>query len=100
MAFIYRGNDENAIGKMDEYILSVQQNMADDFVQWIPGINVQSAFIYDADNFLYKKYTPVVSTAIISTTAIKSVFQRLSVMFSKTYKRKAFLWRYKSDVCF
>eukprot|EP00483_Globobulimina_turgida_P013601 UN13626 len=97
MAICYRGSDETAIDKMDAYILTIQQRMADDFVTWIPGINVQSSFIYDGDNFAYKQYTPLVSTVIASTTAIKSVFQRLCVQFAKIYKRKGYLHWYKGD---
>eukprot|EP01083_Nonionella_stella_P164265 543108_1 len=96
VAFMYRSNDENAIGTMDEYILTVQQKIADDFVSWIPN-NVQSSYICDGDNFAYKKYSPLVSTAVISTTSIKCVFQRLSANFQKMYKRRAYLHWYTAE---
>ena len=97
VTFAYRGNNEDAIAEMDEYILSVQSKMCDDFVQWIPGINVQSAFVYDGDNHCYDKYAPVIGNAIIATTAIKSVFRRMSVEFAKQYKRKAYLHWYRGE---
>eukprot|EP01084_Bolivina_argentea_P109904 196335_1 len=97
VAFVYRSNDENAIDKMDEYIMNVQQKQADDFVVWIPQINVQSSFVYDGDNFAYKEYSPLVSTAIIATTSVKAVFQRLSANFARMYRRKAYLHWYTAE---
>ena len=71
--------------------------MSDDFIAWIPGINVQSAFVYDGDNHCYSKYTPVIGTATIATTAIKDVFQRIRTSFKKIYRRKAYLHWYKGE---
>ena len=96
-SFVYRGHDEDGIAKMDEHLLKIQYTMADDFVTWIPGINVQSAFVYDGDNHCYSKYAPVIGTGIIATTAIKGVFQRISASFAKSYKRKAYLHWYKAE---
>ena len=96
-SFVYRGSDANAIEKMDDYILSVQQRMADDFMTWIPSINVQSAFVYDGDNYAHKSYAPVIVTAITNTTSFKSVWQRLSAEFAKIYKRRGYLHWYKGE---
>ena len=95
-SFVYRGSDENAIEMMDDYMQTLQQHMADDFVSWIPS-NIRSAFVYDGDNFVYKPYAPLIATAIINTTSIKSVWQRLSAEFFKIYKRKVYLHWYKGE---
>eukprot|EP01083_Nonionella_stella_P147993 467814_1 len=96
VVFVYRPNDENAIDTMDGYTIKTQQKMTDDFVSWVPD-NVQSSFIHDGDNFAYKKYSPLVTTAVMNTASIKVVFERLCARFWKLYKRKAHLHWYIAE---
>ena len=68
-----------------------QSKMSDDFVAWIPN-NIKSTII---------NVPPVgekmSTTFVANTTALKSVFQRISTQFSKMYRRKAFLHWYKGE---
>merc|ERR1712152_100970 len=59
--------------------------------------NFQSCYVYDGNNFCYKQYSPIIATTINHTTSIKTVFQRISANFAKVYKRKAYLFWYKSE---
>ena len=97
MSISFRGNDENAMADMDEYILSIQHKMSNDFVKWIPEMNVHSAFIYDGDNHFHDKYAPVIGTATIATTAIQELFKKIAKSFKRLYRRKAYLHWYKDD---
>ena len=97
VTFVYRGSDEDAIGEMDEYIDQVQTKYADDFVKWIPEMNVQSAFVYDGDNHCYDKSTPIIGTSIIATSSIKDVFNRMTKEFAKQYRVKSYLHVYKGE---
>ena len=98
VALVYRGNEENAIAKMDEYIMNVQGNDKEyNFAKWIPDINVQSAFVYDGDNHCYDKCAGVIGTAIIHTTAVRNVFQRIKERFDKMFERKGFVYLYKNE---
>jgi tubulin beta len=85
----YRGN--LATQEVDDEVAKVQSKMADDFVSWIPN-NIKSTIINVA---------PVGSkmsgTFVANTTALKSVFQRISTQFAKMYRRKAFLHWYKGE---
>ena len=98
VAVNYRGNgDESAVETMNEYIRSIQERFSDDFVKWTPGMNVQSAFIYDGDNQCYGKYASLMSTATIGATAIKDVFQRIVKAYTRLFRKKAYLHWYTND---
>eukprot|EP01084_Bolivina_argentea_P008273 15485_1 len=92
----YRSNDINAINNMNEFMKTIQQKMADDFVSWIP-CNVTSTFIYDGRFECYKNMTTLMGTNLMNTTAIKSIFQCVSAVFAKAYKRKCYLHYYKNE---
>ena len=97
MTHTYRGNDENALEEMSQYILTLQNKKPDEFLTWIPKINVQSAFVYDGNNHCYDKFTPVICNSIIGSTAMKEIFRRMSAEFAKSYRRKAYLHWYKYE---
>ena len=63
----------------------------DKFVQWIPSQNKKSAIIGPMN------YSKISGTMIANTTAIKGVFERIFVQFTKLIKRKAFLHLYKGE---
>ena len=69
----------------------MQQKSYDDFVTWIPN-NIKSSIINVA-----RDDVAMSGTFVTNTTAVKTVFQRISAQFAKLYKRKAFLHWYKGD---
>eukprot|EP01083_Nonionella_stella_P154992 500066_1 len=94
LAIHYRGNA--MIHKMEQFIARQQVDTRFNFVKWIPP-KIQSCLVYDGDNFCYKQHSPIITTAIHQTTAIKSVFQRISTNFAKVYKRRGYLHWYKGQ---
>ena len=94
----YRSNDNMAIDKMDGFISNQQEILSgdDSVIRWIPQ-NVHSCYISDNNNFNYDKYSPILISSIISTTAIKQVFQRMTSNFAKVYRRKGYLHWYKGE---
>ena len=40
----YRGNNQDSIFKMSQYIMSIQDKMKEKFVEWIPD-NVQCVYL-------------------------------------------------------
>jgi tubulin beta len=85
----YRGN--LATQEVDDEVAKVQQKMADDFVTWIPN-NIKTSIIV-----VPPKDLAMSGTFVANTTAVKSVFQRISAQFSKMYNRKEFLNWYKGE---
>ena len=85
----YRG--DIATQEVDDQMAQVQQKMSEDFVTWIPN-NIKSSIIRIPDDD-----TPLSGTFVANTTAIKSVFQRISAQFARMYKRRAFLHWYKGE---
>eukprot|EP01084_Bolivina_argentea_P279541 477917_1 len=90
--------DEIAMNNMEQFlcIKQMELNKWKDFVCWTPS-SIQSCYVYDGNNFCYKKYSSMFGTSICHTTAIKSIWQRISANFAKVYKRKAFLCWYKGE---
>jgi tubulin beta len=85
----YRG--EISTQEVDDQIAQVQNKMQEDFVNWIPN-NIKSSIIR-----VPPEDTQMSGTFVANTTAVKSVFQRISAQFAKMYKRKAFLHWYKGE---
>merc|ERR1711900_50921 len=77
--------------QVDNCVAGVRAARSEDFVEWIPN-NIQSAVV------LYPPKEYALSCTFVSnTTALKSMFQRLSQQFTALYKRKAFLHWYKGE---
>eukprot|EP01083_Nonionella_stella_P057041 149916_1 len=89
-ACLYRGS---ICGQHQYYdsVPKIQCKMADDFVNWIPN-NIKETTIRIPSDL-----TGIAGTFVANTTAMKSVFQRISARFAKMYKRKAFLHWYKGE---
>jgi tubulin beta len=85
----YRG--DLATQEVDDQVAQVQAKMSEDFVTWIPN-NIKSSIIKVAPEDVAMS-----GTFVSNTTALKSVFQRISAQFAKMYKRKAFLHWYKGE---
>jgi tubulin beta len=85
----YRGN--LATQEVDDQVAQVQAKMSEDFVTWIPN-NIKSSIIK-----VPPEDVQMSGTFVANTTALKSVFQRISGQFAKMYKRKAFLHWYKGE---
>ena len=60
-------------------------------MQWIPN-NIKTSITK-----IPPKESEISATFVANTTAIKGVFQRISVQFARMYKRKAFLHWYKGE---
>ena len=69
----------------------LQNKYADDYVTWIPN-NIHLAMVRKSCIYYNK-----CATMITNSTAIKSVFQRLSATFAKMFKSKSFLSHYKEE---
>jgi tubulin beta len=85
----YRG--DLSTQEVDDQVAQVQAKMSEDFVTWIPN-NIKSSIIR-----VPPEDTEMSGTFVSNTTALKSVFQRISAQFAKMYKRKAFLHWYKGE---
>ena len=85
----YRG--DMSTQEVDDQIAQVQGKMSEDFVTWIPN-NIKSGIVT-----IPPEDTALAGTFVANTTAIKSVFQRISAQFARMYKRKAFLHWYKGE---
>jgi tubulin beta len=85
----YRG--DLSTQEVDDQIAQVQNKMQEDFVTWIPN-NIKSSIIR-----VPPEDTPMSVTFVGNTTAIKSIFQRISAQFARMYKRRAFLHWYKGE---
>ena len=77
--------------EVDDEVSKIQGKMSEDFVTWIPN-NIKSGIVSVAP-----EDTLMTGTFVANTTAIKSVFQRISAQFARMYKRKAFLHWYKGE---
>ena len=77
--------------EVDDELNKIQQRLNDDFVPWIPN-NIKSTIIN-----VPPENSPISSTFVANSTAIKEVFQRISGQFDKMYKRRAFLHWYKGE---
>ena len=82
-ACVFRG--PLATEEVDSQISRVQSEYMNDFVTWIPN-NIKTSIIN-----VSQRDVQMSSTFIANTTAIKGVFQRISIDFGKMYKRRAFL---------
>jgi len=89
-ALAYRGENIPS-QEVDNIVKNIQEKMAEDFVNWIPN-NIKASIIN-----VPPEDTPLSSTFVANTTAIKGVFQRISSAFARMYKRKAFLHWYKGE---
>jgi len=91
---VYRGYSKGesiTTQDVDENIQKIQNNNADDFVEWIPN-NMKSSIVT-----LKPIESEMDCTSVTNTTALKGVFQRLATQFGAMYKRKAFLHWYKGE---
>jgi len=86
----YRGQ-QLSTQEVDDEIAKIQSKMSDDFVTWIPN-NIKSSIIN-----VPPQESAMSGTFVANTTAIKSVFTRISAQFAKLYKKKAFLHWYKGE---
>lgn len=77
--------------EVEREISMLQQKYKDDFVEWIPD-NVKCSLVG-----VGPKDTSMSGTMIANTTALKSVFLRMSDKFRNMYKRHAFLHWYKGE---
>jgi len=85
----YRGNLSTQ--EVDDEVSKTQAKLADDFVHWIPN-NIKSSVIN-----VPPEDVAMSGTFVANTTALKGIFQRISIQFAKMYKRKAFLHWYKGE---
>jgi tubulin beta len=85
----YRG--DLSTQEVDDQVAQVQSKMQEDFVTWIPN-NIKSSIIR-----IPPEGTTMSGTFVANTTAIKSIFQRISAQFARMYKRRAFLHWYKGE---
>ena len=92
----YRGNDENALNKMNEYNKKNEEKIGDDFVEWLPGC-CSSCYVLDGNNKCYEKYTPLLITSLIHSTGMRFNWKWISKEYKKMYQRKAFLHWYKGE---
>jgi len=88
-SFIFRGKIPEK--DIDEQIVKLQTQSAEDFVEWIPN-NLKSALVH-----MPPTHARISSTFISNTTSMKSLFIRLNVHFSKLFKRRAFLHWYTEE---
>lgn len=89
-AMLFRGEDLRE-QEIDEAIGRLQEKSSDDFVEWIPNNLLTSAIRVPS------KRSPLSTTLIGNTTAIKGIYQALITKFSAMYRRKAFLHSYKGE---
>ena len=89
VAAIFRG--PMSMKEVDEQMYAIQTKNASNFVEWIPN-NVKTAVCDIAPQGL-----KMCATFIGNSTAIQSVFKRVSEQFVSMYKRKAFIHFYLSE---
>jgi len=77
--------------EIDEAVGRLQSERSDDFVQWIPKNLLTSAIRVPS------KRSPLSSTLIGNTTAIKGIYYPLVTKFGAMYRRKAFLHSYMAE---
>ena len=77
--------------EVERELADVQMKWKDDFVEWIPN-NIKCTLVGVGPTD-----TSMSGTMVANTTAMKSVFQRISVQFTKMFRRKAFLHWYKGE---
>merc|ERR1711939_1136652 len=77
--------------EVDLCVQKVQATQSEDFVEWIPNNIKSSVVLYPGKEYALS------CTFVANTTALKSMFQRLSAQFTALYKRKAFLHWYKGE---
>merc|ERR1712147_173090 len=77
--------------EVDEQMLNIQNKNSAYFVEWIPN-NIKTA-VCD----IPPKGMSMASTFIGNTTAIQTLFQRISDQFGAMFKRKAFLHWYTGE---
>eukprot|EP00494_Astrolonche_serrata_P032810 UN33079 len=86
---MYRGELSNQ--EVDEIGKNVQADNSDTFVEWIPN-NLKTSIVS-----IPPSDSPISATCVTNSTALKSIFQRLSQQFGQLYKKKAFLHWYKNE---
>lgn len=89
VAAIFRGSI--SMKEVDEHMLQVQQKNAANFIEWIPN-NVKTAVCDIAPKGL-----KMAATFIGNSTAIQSVFKRVSEQFTAMYRRKAYMHFYLEE---
>jgi len=77
--------------KCETEVTSTQNKLQDHMVEWIPN-NFKIGVVKKS-----RTDTDLSATAVINTTALKSIFQRLATQFGALFKRKAFLHWYKGE---
>merc|ERR1712217_682606 len=87
---LFRGEDLRE-QEIDEAIGHLQEKSSDDFVEWIPNNLLTSAIRVPS------KRSPLSTTLIGNTTAIKGIYQPLVTKFHAMYRRKAFLHSHKGE---
>ena len=85
----YRGRI--AMWEVDEEVAETQAKLEDDFISWIPDNIKFSVITVPAEG------SESNGTFVANTTAIKSVFERISYQFAKMYQKKAFLHSYTDE---
>jgi len=89
-AILFRGENMRE-QEIDEAVGRLQSERSDDFVQWIPKNLLTSAIRVPS------KRSPLSSTLIGNTTAIKGIYYPLVTKFGAMYRRKAFLHSYMAE---
>eukprot|EP01084_Bolivina_argentea_P019852 36916_1 len=87
----YRGKPDTSSYEIDSTIREMQMKNSDQFVTWIPH-NIKTSIITIPPPTVDK-----CASLISNTTAVKSVFMRISASFAKLFKRKAFLHWYVDE---
>ena len=85
VAAIFRG--PMSMKDVEEQVLAAQTKNSSNFVEWIPN-NAKTA-VCD----ISQKDLPISATLIGNSTAIQSVFKRISDKFNSMFKKRAF-WDY------
>jgi len=89
VAAIFRGS--MSMKDVEEQVLSIQTKNSANFVEWIP--NAVKTAVCD----IPPKDLSMCATFIGNSTAIQSIFKRISDHFVSMFKRKAFIHFYLSE---
>ena len=89
VAAIFRG--QMPIQDVEEQVLAFQTKNSSNFVEWIPN-NAKTA-VCDISH----KDLPISATLIGNSTAIQSVFKRISDKFNSMFKKRAFMHFYLEE---
>jgi len=104
-SFVFRGHIPSK--NVESEIERLQTKNAEKFVEWIPN-NLKTSIVStppvvkvnpDEQNPNKMEFLPDQKSAtfVANTTALKTIFQRLSTQFATMYRRRAFLHWYKGE---